>query len=325
MKKITLFFLTFSFLFSSFYISAQPFQLPDVSFETGWKLEQGIYGSFEEYETEFFFTLNSLYAVENDPLPADITAWKDVNSHLGNYCIKLVSGIIPLGEFIVFLPGMVGTLNPDFVYEFLGGDGDVTVTRDWAYDTPRALEGWYKYNPVEGDSALIDIGFFDYGDEIFIEKMIIKETVNDWTHFSVDIPQQYWSEYFNEIRVLFVASAGVNFDTLVLCKGQKGSTLWIDDIYLNYEVGIKQNLFSTLKANVFPNPVAGNEVLNFELNENFTGKIMIYNVSGSLVMEEKIEEKLKRLNISTLAGGNYIYKLMNDNIIFTQGKFVVAK
>jgi hypothetical protein len=102
--------------------------------------------------------------------------------------------------------------------------------------------------------------------------------------------------------------------------------LWIDNIYLNYSYqpdGIKQNLFSTLKANAFPNPA--NEVLHIELNENFNGKIRVYNSLGSLIMEENITGTQGRLNTSNLATGNYSYKLMNDNIIFAQGRFVVTK
>jgi hypothetical protein len=111
------------------------------------------------------------------------------------------------------------------------------------------------------------------------------------------------------------------------CKGQLGSTLWVDNVTLNYTIdpgeGIKQNLFSTLKANAFPNPAT--EVLNIELNENFTGKIVVYNVNGSMVMEENINGTLYQLNTSTLATGNYMYRLMNENTIFAQGKFVVTK
>ncbi|MDR2971184.1 MAG: T9SS type A sorting domain-containing protein [Bacteroidales bacterium] len=323
MKKIKFFLFSFSFLFSAVYINAQPFQLPDSGFETGWILENSVNGSYDEYKTDFFYTLNSLHALENDPLPADLTAFKDPNFHSGDYCIKLVTGIIPLGENIIILPGMVGTINKAFVEEFLGSDGEVTITCEWDYDTPLALEGYYKYIPVAGDSALIDIGFSNYDKEIFVEKLIIKNTVNEWTKFSIPIPEQYLSDYYNRIRVLFVASAAINFDMLMFCEGQKGSTLWIDDIYLNYGDGIKQNLFSNLFAKAYPNPAT--EVLNVELNESFVGTISIYNISGSKVIEENINGTQCQLNTSTLASGNYIYKIMKENTIFAQGKFVVVK
>jgi hypothetical protein len=110
------------------------------------------------------------------------------------------------------------------------------------------------------------------------------------------------------------------------CKGQKGSTLWIDNISLNYTYEnniIKQSLLSTLKSNAFPNPAT--EVLNIELNEHFSGKVMIYNSLGSVVMEENINGTQSQLNISALASGNYIYRLMEGYTSFAQGKFIVVK
>jgi len=321
MKKIIYFF-AFCFLLSAFSLSAQK-QITDSSFETGWKNEVGANGPYVEYHTDFFYTLNSLFAIENSQGPASITAYKDGNAQHGNSCIKLVSGYIAFGED-VFLPGMVGTLDEDFVAQYLEEGREVILSKDWyGYDTPRALEGWFKYHPVNGDSALIDIGFHDWSGEVFVEKMIIKERFNNWTFFRILVPEQYWDREFSEIRVLFVASAGVNFVEMMECKGQRGSTLWIDNISLNYTVDVKQNLLSTLKAKAFPNPAI--DALNIELNELFTGKIMVYNSLGSLVMEENVSGTQCQLNTSTLATGNYIYKLMDGNTIFTQGKFVVVK
>ena len=331
MKKFS--FLLFSlflspFFLSPFFLNAQPFQLPDGGFET-WKRETGVNGQFWEYKTNYFYTLNELYAIE---IPggavADLTAFREERAnhiHSGNYSIRLVSGEVQVGDFI-FLPGMVGTISEDFVGEFLD-DFDVSITRDWAYDTPHALTGWYKYEPKNGDSALIDIGL-SFPDEPgsdpeegFVAKMVIKETVSNWTHFTIPIPEQYRKQYFNRIRVLFVASAGVNFAAFDECKGQKGSTLWVDNVSLIYNLGVKQDLFSTLTTKAFPNPAT--DVLNIELNEHFAGKVMVYNITGSLVMEENITGTQCQLNTSALVAGNYIYKLMEGNTIFAQGKFVV--
>jgi len=310
-------------LLSVFSIRAQ--QLEDSDFENGWRNENGVYGSYLEYQTDYFYTLNSLYAIKNDPAPADLTAYQDPNAQSGNYCIKLVSGIIPVGEEIIFLPGMVGTIDQEFVDQFLNSGGEITTSKDWlGNDTPRALEGWYKYNPVNGDSALIDIGFYDGNGVVFIEKLIIKTPTGTWTPFRIKIPEKYWNRDFVEIRVLFVASAGVNFNMLTKCEGEKNSTLWIDNISLSYDLGIKQNLFSSLKTKAFPNP-ATTEVINIELNEPFAGNIMVYDLSGRKIMENSFNGIAYQLNIASLSSGNYIYKLMKDNTIFTQGKFVIAK
>ncbi|MCL1850587.1 MAG: T9SS type A sorting domain-containing protein [Bacteroidetes bacterium] len=323
MKKITFLLSAFCFLLPASSLFAQQPQFPDSGFETGWVNKNGVYGAYVEYLTDFFYTLNSLYAIENEPKPADITAYRDPNGQSGN-CIKLVSGVIPVGSKNIFLPGMVGTIDQNFVDQFLNNGGQITVSKDWlGNETPHALEGWYKYNPVSGDSALIDIGFHNWDGEVFVEKLIITKPIGAWTHFTINIPEKYWKEDFTEIRTMFVASAGVNFDELQECKGQKESTLWIDNISLNYNLGIKQNLLSSLKVNTFPNPAT--EVLNVELNENFTGKIIVYDLSGKIVAEDNINGTQSQLNISTFSTGNYIYRLMKENTIFAQGKFVVTK
>ena len=326
MQKIIFYLLPFTFYLLPFSLHAQAdhFQLPDSDFAEGWQEEFGSDGlPYFEYQTEFFYTLNSLRAV---PELGDITAWKDINNkYYGECSIRLVSGKIRVGTEDVFLPGMVGTINSDFVREYLDSNNEeITISREWDYNIPHALEGWYQYIPASGDSASIEIGFYNYEELIFVEKMIIKNAVPGWTHFSIPIPEQYRNDpSLNQIRILFIASAGVNFANLMECKGQIGSILWIDHINLNYELGIKQNLFSTLKAKTFPNPA--HEFLTIELNENFTGKIAIYDLSGRMVLEENINGTEYPLNIATLSSGNYIYKLINENTIFAQGKFVVTK
>jgi hypothetical protein len=326
MKKNFIFLVFFCILLSAFTLKAQQPQLPDPSFETGWKWTNSPYHeSYWEYQTDHFYTLNSLVQLKNEPRMATLTAFKEGNAqHLDN-CIKLVSGDVPVSAEDIFLPGMVGTISQDFVDEFLKNAGKVAVASFWDDVAPHAMEGYYKYAPVNNDSALIDIGFYEYADEdpVFIAKKIIKQPVTNWTKFTIEIPEQFRGKYYNYIRVLFVASAGVNFDELQKCKGQKGSALWIDNISFNYELGIKQNLLSTLKAKAFPNPAT--EILNIELNENFAGTVMVYNLLGSLVMEDKMNGTECQLNISALTAGNYVYKLMNENTIFAQGKFVVTK
>ena len=326
MKKITSYLFAFCFLLSAFSLYAQQPQFPDSSFENNWTRPTGPNGPCDIYQTEYFYTLNSLFFEDNAQGPADITAIKDPNAQDGDWCIQLVSGVIPVGDDI-FLPGMVGTINEDFVQEFLSNDsGKITVASLWENETPHALEGWYKYMPVKEDSALIEIGFYNYLDEdpVFIAKMIVKDaTGTNWKKFTIVIPEQHRNKIYTYIRVLFVASAGVNFDKLTECKGQKGSALWIDNISLNYELGVKQDFFSTLKAKTFPNPAT--EVLNIELNEHFAGNILVYDLSGRKIMENNINGTEYQLNISALTTGNYLYKLMNENTIFAQGKFVVTK
>jgi len=329
---------TFCFLLLAFSLNAQE-QFPDSSFDKvfptdptgGWREQTGYNGKYWDFKTSKFNTLNEIYARDNNP-PADLTAFRVGKAYHGPYCIKLVSGRIVL-KSSVFLPGVVGTLNPDFIEEFLQNDSaSVTVKTDWfGNPTPSALEGWYKYYPINSDSARIEIGFYYLPTDkepAFLEKIIIKDatdtTVNGWQRFSVPIPERYWNEEFSNIRTLFISSAKINWDNLMKCDGQRGSTLWIDNIELKYPgQDIKQNLMSSLKPYLFPNPAS--EVLNIELNEDFHGKFVVYNMNGSKMLEEKINGTKHQVNITDLATGNYVYRLIKENTIQAQGKFVVTK
>jgi len=324
MKKIALSLL--SFLLFSFCLNAQQKQLPDSSFETWKTIPNPIGPPYEDFDNDYFYTLNMLCTLEQ----ADITALKENRAEYvkhGLYSIRLKSGKVTFGDEDVFLPGMVGTVAKDFVPRFLEDGGKVPVYKLWEYDTPHAIEGYYRYEPVAGDSAIIELGFASNGTgEVFSVKKVINNTVNQWEKFFIPIPEEYWNEEFYQIKVLFVASAGVNWNNLKDCKGQLGSTLWVDSVTLNYKwttQGIKEELFSNLKVNLFPNPA--NEVLNIELNEPFSGKIVVYNMYGSMIFEENINGIQHQLNTSALATGNYICRLMNNNTIYAQGKFVVKR
>jgi len=326
MKKIIYLFVCIFFL-SSFNINAQQTPIPNASFEEWISKDSDFFGQYWDFDNGLFYTLNSIRDLNNDSGAPDLTALRDGNAQHGNRCIKLVSGMVAAGTGVVFLPGMVGTISKGFVNEFLPpGTGDVRMSRIWENDTPCALEGYYKYNPVNGDSALINIGFYDFDGIVWEKADIYKETVNEWTKFSIPIPEEYKNEEFHEIKIIFAASAGVNWAQLDECVGQYNSTMWVDNLVLKYKCSgneINQNLFSTLKVNAFPNPAT--EVLNIELNESFTGKVVVYNLTGSVIMEENVSGTQCKLNTSTLATGNYIYRLMIDNTIFAQGKFVVTK
>jgi len=324
LNLILLFCFSAFLLFCSSTLMAQPTkeQFTDSSFEgEGW-INKGAYWDFE---TDKFYTLNSLCDQPGVYNPK-LTAYKEcgTNPPHGNCCIRLESVEIGVGDGYVFLPGMVGTISKDFVSEYFATN-KALLTAPWGNFTPHAMEWYYKYDNKGGDSAMIQIGFTHFPDDPLIidERFIIKDPTSKWVCKTITIPSGHEMDFFDEIQVLFVASAGVKFDDMMNCEGSEGTKLWIDKISLIYDLGIKQNLFSTLKANAFPNPAT--EVLNLELNEYFTGAIWVYDLSGRKIMETNISGIQAQLNISSLASGNYIYRLMNENTIFAQGKFVVAK
>lgn len=79
--------------------------------------------------------------------------------------------------------------------------------------------------------------------------------------------------------------------------------------------------FEFLKATfkVFPNPLRGNTQLTVKFGSNITAKIYMYDVTGKLVVSEKIENtNKKQINTSNMANGIYFLKLITDNGTITK-------
>ena len=74
---------------------------------------------------------------------------------------------------------------------------------------------------------------------------------------------------------------------------------------------------------VFPNPAKA--FINVETNDPEAKTIMIFNLSGKLVLSHIITTDNKtKVDISSLANGAYIYKVVGNNKIITTNKFTVV-
>lgn len=201
----------------------------DGSFEKKWKELTAERGKYWEYQTALFNTLNLLYELPIDPLPCEVTAFRSTDAQDGKYSIKLVTANL---NGMLLVPGAFGTISPDFVGEFLN-DGGITVKKEFPYK-PASLTGYYKYSPVEGDSAAIDMELFSNNKVIASKVLKIKNATDEWTAFT--IPFEYTDDNAKptHLKLLFISSAGYNFDDLQTCKGQANSTLYIDNVQFTY-------------------------------------------------------------------------------------------
>jgi hypothetical protein len=95
-------------------------------------------------------------------------------------------------------------------------------------DRPVRFTGYFKYMPVDGDSAIIHASLKRWvGDtSVFVgrARMIVTTAVDGWTRF--DLPFVYELDGPPDtIEVALVSSAGAEF-----FRGNPGSTLFVDDI-----------------------------------------------------------------------------------------------
>jgi len=73
---------------------------------------------------------------------------------------------------------------------------------------------------------------------------------------------------------------------------------------------------------IYPNPTS--KLLFIELKEESDGDILMYDIKGKLVLQDKFQnQKIKQLDISTFSPGNYLLHInvSNKNSVFKIEKF----
>jgi Putative carbohydrate metabolism domain len=190
--------------------------IPNGDFESWSPAGSGLY---EEPTGGWWTSLNALKS-----LGAPVTVEKSTDAHGGSYSAKLTSkqwGTILLPGLLV--SGRFDVLNPQFL-----------VQGQPFADKPDAFQGWYKYTGVNGDSAgiatLLTVWNAGAGrrDTVAAAGIVVTSSQSSWTYF--DIPFFYSLNVIpDSITVALVSSGdGANFN------GQVGSTLWVDDLHLDY-------------------------------------------------------------------------------------------
>lgn len=315
MKKSTLFITIILTLFSR-NIIAQSF--PDGGFENKWKLFENATVGKSDYwdfvDGNFISTLNQLYELSGDQGDAPLTAFREENAYKGNYALKLVSNTMTFGEPL-FLPGAGGTLSINFI------DLACILGQPFTY-RPLQFSGYYKYSPVKGDSAAIEVFLKKSGQILGRGKMVIKQTVDVWTNFNIPIKYTSSSQP-DSIVVIFAASAAYDFtslETLMQCKGQNGSTLIVDEVSFGYQQGIQQALIPEMEISLFPNPTS--DMMTIRLPEPVKGKLCIYDYCGKEIKTLSINGNSLTIDLHELAVGSYFINLEEDNKVITSKMFI---
>lgn len=301
-------------------LAAQDF--PDGGFEN-WEYTEGEYW---DYQTDLLRTLNELYELNGVEMETILTSFRETEDvHEGNHAIRMTSGWF--GTNAIFVPGAIATLNEPVTDSYVSDYVDlgvININQSYGFK-PWRLTGYYKYQPVNGDSASIDMQFYYLNTQISdCEKFIIREETPEWTPFEIVTGLE--SSYYDvtEISMVFAASAAYNFANLEECAGQAGSSLYLDDLAFHYDAaGLVEPLMPVVKTSVYPNPSV--DQIHFDFNKEVAANLVIYNLNGSEIATMPVNDTHADYNTSALANGSYLYRLIEGNTILSSGKFVVAK
>lgn len=216
-----------------------------------------------------------------------------------DYSVRLENKVVLGGGAV---PGMLtnGNLNIDFMSQ----NGDITGGYPYS-QKPSSFKGWYKYNPANGDTALISIWFKQAGQEIGGGEIKIANSTNLWTQFNVNINFLIGTQ--PDTMVILIASSSKKNNV------PPGSVLDIDHIWLEGGTLSSNNLDNNSpKFNIYPNP--SSDFINIETMEN-GGKnnINIYNCLGEKVLTSYFNSTNHRVDINSLTPGIYYMELINNS------------
>ncbi|MDR1180768.1 MAG: PCMD domain-containing protein [Bacteroidales bacterium] len=298
--------------------------IPDGGFENCWENKQiPGFGDYEDFKDDYFFnTLNILHvAMDAVGGNAPLTAFKDSNNvSEGNYALKLVSDSLMVSPMIggktVFLPGVMGNIALNIIETYLSLGRSFT-------SRPAAIKGWHKYEPVDGDSAAIEIWLEKNGTILGSGKQLITSAVSTWSQFNV--PINYTSnETPDKIVVLFASSAKYDLsgglESLMECEGQAGSALYLDDLELDYSVGIKEMLYPEITMQVYPNP--SKEQITVQMAKETKGTVIVYDYLARKIGEYPINGTQTTIDIQNYAQGSYLLNVVENNKTISTNRFV---
>jgi hypothetical protein len=269
-------------------------------------------------------TLNSLAAVP--PIaggPGPVTVFKSTDKYAGNYAAKAVSANFPLGPVTIFIPGMIGTAQMDMV------GVRALLGKPCADCKPSHFKGYYKFEPVNGDSCAAVILLSKWNtvtkkrDTIGYGKMVQHNAVSTYTQFDITV-NYTGSGTVDTMTMLVVSSGGFNVVNFLGSVGQVGSTMYVDNLTLDYPSGIQQVLMPEVAVSVYPNPAS--DILHIDLSKEVkAGSFEVYTSSGKLAGSYSVSQKSNTIPVYSLVNGLYYFRLVSGTELLNTGSFVVNR
>ncbi len=199
-------------------------------------------------------------------------------------------GILTLGDVIIDIMNATGTV-----------EGGVPITGQ-----PKYLKGYYKYQPLSGDSCIMGIGLTKWNgtsrDTIAYAYKSFGEVVTSWQEFNIPIEYVTWTTP-DSMNIMFVSS------NILFGAPVGGSTLWVDSLWLEYsqvavhEIGYRKDVYLSESSD-------GNSLVVFSGNA-IPSRIDIFSINGNIVQSvEAMGSNTTLINISNLPKGVYIARIL---------------
>lgn len=182
---------------------------------------------------------------------------------------------------------------------------------------PYSMKGWYKYTSVNNDSSSIYIRLTKWNSTTNTRETVGFKEIRSYTSVATYTPFELVVDYTSSvtpdsITIVYSASAGAEQG-----NGQVGSSLWIDDVTLEYAPTSATNIDIEEQILLWPNPAT--EQLNLS-NLNANKNVRIYSLFGQAMHESKANGKVLVLDISKWNIGLYFLDITDSNTNTTRRK-----
>ncbi len=132
---------------------------------------------------------------------------------------------------------------------------------------------------------------------------------------------EYWVEGIGSLNGLAPYSYNWDFYNLLSCFKRDGTTYLFNNFSsCNPPLGIDDRILN--KIILAPNPVLKTSVIQLP-SELQIDTILIYDISGRLISEEKIFKDYTTINAMDYASGLYFYRVLSENTVIKTDRFIV--
>jgi len=251
------------------------------------------------------------------PIFGQAVVFRSTDHYSGSYSAKLITKNIAIPGAAFDCPGFItlGKLHVDLINQTYSVTGGSPIN-----DRPTHLMGYYKYQPVGGDSCAIGMILYKTvngkRDTIGGGYFSTTATVNEWTHFSA------WIIYDtiltpDTMNIIAISSAQTNMNP--------NTTLYVDDLYLDYTVGFSEK-DPAAGISVYQDKETSRLIVFCEFPSAREVVSRLYNISGQQVYCEgpvSIANGRMVVPYTGLRQGTYILAVEHDGKTFTK-KFLLG-
>ncbi|MCX6234694.1 MAG: PCMD domain-containing protein [Bacteroidetes bacterium] len=272
-------------------------------------------GYYEEPTGGVWTTANKVCLL--NPAVFKVTTFKTTDANSGAYAARIVTDTVGLEGPDLLLTGTLATGTFD---EHAFPPENLKMGMPFT-GRPTRFKTWFKYLSVNHDSCDMwcmltkwnpekmgrdTIGMAWYTDSVLVSQYTLLDTLI--TYYSEENP--------DSIALVYAPSAAGD-----LFLGQHGSTLFVDDITLEYSNGFNMVLMPELDVTCYPNPA--NQIIRFEMSEEVKDvQMQVFDAEGKIMSSLFFSGRIVSVDLKGYADGTYYYYLNKGLTPLNSGTFL---